>query len=101
MYGLRAVAAANVPSACLLRPSKFGVMPSTHFSLNTLTVLVSSEIDCSRLRAINGMRTFNSKLPCVPPMVMAVSLPITWAPTCMTTSGITGFTLPGMIDEPF
>ena len=34
-------------------------------------------------------------------MVMAVSLPITWADTCRTTSGITGLTLPGMIEEPF
>ncbi len=33
--------------------------------------------------------------------VIAVSLPITWAETWMTTSGITGLTLPGMIDEPF
>ena len=30
----------------------------------------------------------------------SASLPITCAPTCVTTSGITGFTLPGMIDEP-
>ncbi len=34
-------------------------------------------------------------------MVIAVSLPITWAQTCRTTSGITGLTLPGMIEEPF
>ena len=76
-------------------------MPSTHFSRNTVAVLVSSATDCSRLRAISGMRTFSSKLPCVPATVIAVSLPITWAPTCMTTSGMTGLTLPGMIEEPF
>ena len=34
-------------------------------------------------------------------MVMAVSLPMTCADTCITTSGSTGLTLPGMIDEPF
>ena len=34
-------------------------------------------------------------------MVMAVSLPMTWAATWQTTSGMTGLTLPGMIDEPF
>ena len=76
-------------------------MPSTHFSLKAFAVLLSRAIDCSRLRAMSGMRTLSSKLPCVPPMVMAVSLPMTWAPTCMTTSGMTGLTLPGMIEEPF
>ena len=50
---------------------------------------------------MSGMRTLSSKLPCSPPTVIATSLPITCAPTCMTTSGITGLTLPGMIDEPF
>ena len=33
--------------------------------------------------------------------MIAVSLPITCALTCSTTSGITGLTLPGMIEEPF
>ena len=43
----------------------------------------------------------SSKLPCMPATVIAASLPITWAHTCSTASGITGLTLPGMIDEPF
>ena len=47
------------------------------------------------------MRTFSSNWPCMPPIVIAVSLPITCALTCSTTSGITGLTLPGMIEEPF
>ena len=76
-------------------------MPWTHFSFSTVAALVSSAIDDSRLRAISGMRTLSSKLPCMPPIVIAVSLPITCAATCSTTSGITGLTLPGMIDEPF
>ncbi len=33
--------------------------------------------------------------------MIAVSFPITCADTWHTTSGITGLTLPGMIDEPF
>ena len=37
----------------------------------------------------------------MPPIVIAASLPITWAATWITTSGITGLTLPGMIEEPF
>ena len=37
----------------------------------------------------------------MPPTVMAASLPITCAATCVTTSGMTGLTLPGMIELPF
>ncbi len=50
---------------------------------------------------MSGTNTFSSKWPCMPPTAIAASFPITWAATCVTTSGITGFTLPGMIDEPF
>ncbi len=58
-------------------------------------------IESSRLRAISGTNTFSSKWPCMPPIAIAVSLPITCAATCVTTSGITGLTLPGMIELPF
>ena len=37
----------------------------------------------------------------MPAIAIAASLPITWSPTWITTSGITGLTLPGMIEEPF
>ena len=50
---------------------------------------------------MSGTRTFSSKLPCMPPSVIAASLPITCAATWSTTSGMTGLTLPGMIEEPF
>ena len=43
----------------------------------------------------------SSNAPDMPPIVIAVSLPITCAETWVTTSQITGLTLPGMIDEPF
>ncbi len=76
-------------------------MPVTHFSANSRAVEDSSAIEPSRLRAISGMRTLSSNWPCMPPIVIAVSLPITCAETCSTTSGITGLTLPGMIEEPF
>ena len=39
-------------------------------------------------------------MPCAPANPIVASLPITCAPTCVTTSAITGLTLPGMIDEP-
>ena len=61
---------------------------------------MSKRIDSSRLRAISGTNTLSSKLPCEPANAIAASLPITCAPTWVTTSAITGFTLPGMIDEP-
>ena len=50
---------------------------------------------------MSGMRTLSSNWPWSPPTVIAVSLPITCAETCSTTSGRTGLTLPGMIEEPF
>ena len=58
-------------------------------------------IESSRLRAISGTRTLSSNWPWLPATVIAASLPITWAATWITTSGITGLTLPGMIEEPF
>jgi hypothetical protein len=76
-------------------------MPSMHFSASARRGGRQSAIDCRRLRAMSGMRTLSSNWPCMPPIVTAVSLPMTCAATCRTTSGITGLTLPGMIDEPF
>ncbi|SKV46531.1 Uncharacterised protein [Mycobacteroides abscessus subsp. abscessus] len=56
--------------------------------------------DSSRLRAMTGMYTLSSKAPDRPPTVMAASLPMTCAATCVTASGSTGLTLPGMIELP-
>ena len=61
----------------------------------------SSLIESSRLRAISGTRTLSSNWPCEPPRAIAASLPITWSPTWIATSQITGLTLPGMIEDPF
>ena len=49
---------------------------------------------------ITGIATLSSKLPVAPAQAIVASLPITRAPTMMTASGMTGLTLPGMIDEP-
>ena len=46
------------------------------------------------------MKTLSSNAPCVPPKATAVSLPITCAATWVTASGMTGLTLPGMIELP-
>src|SRR5919108_3605428 len=101
MNGLSAVATASVASAEASQPARFASMPSTHRAANSSLVVLSRWIDWSRLRAISGMRTLSSNCPWSPPTVIAVSLPITWALTWSTTSGSTGFTFPGMIDEPF
>ena len=71
-----------------------------HLSANTRLTAASSRIDSSRLRAITGSITLSSKLPAAPPKATAASLPMTWATTWETASGMTGLTLPGMIDEP-
>ena len=49
---------------------------------------------------MTGTATFSSKAPVVPAKATAASLPTTWATTCTTISGMTGLTLPGMIELP-
>ena len=44
--------------------------------------------------------TLSWKLPDSPAIVIAASLPITWAATMVAASGITGLTLPGMMLLP-
>ena len=75
-------------------------MPAMHLVANTRTAAAMMRMDSSRLRAITGSITFSSKLPMAPLKATAASLPMTWAATCMTASGMTGFTLPGMIELP-
>ena len=87
-------------SASVRQRSTSATIPSMQRSASSLETLPTSVIDSSRLRAITGSITSRSKLPCVPANVIAVSLPITWAATITVASGSTGFTLPGMIDEP-
>ncbi len=49
---------------------------------------------------MSGNITLSWKLPDCPAMAMAASSPITCAATIATASGITGFTLPGMMLLP-
>ena len=49
---------------------------------------------------MTGSITLSWKLPDWPAIVIVASLPMTCAHTIVTASGITGLTLPGMIDEP-
>ncbi len=49
---------------------------------------------------ITGIATLSSKLPDAPDHATVASLPITLKHTMSVASGITGFTLPGMMDDP-
>ncbi|MNU84990.1 hypothetical protein D3C71_747210 [compost metagenome] len=60
----------------------------------------SSRTLCRKLWAIIGLNTLSSKLPLAPPMLMATSLPITWAHSMVSASLWVGLTLPGMMEEP-
>ncbi|MCY1454994.1 hypothetical protein D9M71_720970 [compost metagenome] len=62
--------------------------------------LAISSILLSRFWAMIGSITLSSKLPDCPATAMVASLPITCAATMAVASGITGLTLPGMIEEP-
>ena len=74
--------------------------PAMDLSASSTLTLARMPIDCSRLCAISGSITLSWKLPLCPAIVIAASLPITCAATIAVASGITGLTLPGMIDEP-
>ena len=50
---------------------------------------------------ISGSKAFSSSCPASAAMVMVVSCPTMWKATWLTTSGMTGFTLPGMMEDPF
>ena len=56
--------------------------------------------DCSRLCATSGIMTFNSSCPACTASEIAASFPTTWNPTIASISGMTGLTLPGMIEDP-
>ena len=60
----------------------------------------SRSIDWRILWAINGLKTFNSKCPWEPAIVIPLWLPITLTQTIVTASDWVGFTLPGIIDDP-
>ncbi len=80
--------------------SRLGSMPTAQWSLKLVMPSASRRTLCRKLCATIGRNTFSSKLPDMPPMLMATSLPITCAASMVTASLCVGLTLPGMIDEP-
>ena len=71
-----------------------------HLSANRRLTLARRRTDSSKLRAITGSITLSSKFPAAPAKAMEASLPMTWATTWDTASGMTGFTFPGIIELP-
>src|SRR5277367_3981634 len=61
---------------------------------------LSRRTEFRKLKMITGLKTLSSKLPRLPAMPMAASLPITCTATIVSASDCVGFTLPGMMFEP-
>ena len=57
-------------------------------------------MDDNKLRAVIGIAVLSCSVDIVAANVIVASLPTTCAATCCTISGMTGFTLPGMIELP-
>ena len=55
----------------------FGCIPSTAFSANDFEESANNFIDSKILWAITGLKTFNSKFPLAPAMVIVTSFPKT------------------------
>ena len=80
--------------------ARLGSIPAAQCSLKLTMPSASNRTLCRKLCATSGRNTFSSKLPLAPPMLMATSLPSTWAHSMVSASHCVGFTLPGMMDEP-
>ena len=75
-------------------------MPAMAVSASARIAFASSCIASSRSQAISGNITLSWKLPLWPAMDTAWCRPMTCAQTMHSASGITGLTLPGMIEDP-
>src|SRR5262245_27292775 len=80
--------------------SSFAVIPSTQWIRNVLAALMNIVCDSKMHAAITGSNTLSCSCPPSAAIETVRSELITRKQTMLTTSGITGLTLPGMIDEP-
>ena len=80
--------------------SALAVMPSMQCGRRLSTARSMVPIDVKRANEITGSITFSCSCPAEAASVTVRSSPITRNPVWLTTSGMTGFTLPGMIDDP-
>ena len=80
--------------------SLFTVIPSIHFS-RSVSIAFGNQVRSSiRHSVMIGSITFSCNCPASAAIITVVSLPITLKQVWFVTSGITGFTLPGIILEP-
>ena len=100
MYGFSAVAAAVLRSSSSRARSASAAMPSTHRRRSADMALRRIVEACRAFHAMTGIITFSSSCPASQASAIVWSQPITWKQTWFTISGIDGFTLPGMMDEP-
>ena len=75
-------------------------MPSTQRMRSVSKPLISSSADSKQHCAITGSMALSSICAASSAIVTHSSLPMTLKAIWFITSGITGLTLPGMIDEP-
>src|SRR6185295_6497867 len=75
-------------------------MPSTQCTRSVRAALMNIVCASKIQAAMTGSKTLSCNCPASAPIETVRSLPITRKQTMFTTSGITGLTLPGMIDEP-
>ncbi|MNR52623.1 hypothetical protein D3C85_1724920 [compost metagenome] len=80
--------------------ASLAVMPTMQCSRSMSMARCSRRIESKILKAISGSITFSCSWPPSAAMVSAKSLPMTWNATWFTASGMTGLTLPGMIELP-
>src|SRR3989442_13125931 len=100
MIGFSRVTIAVLISAFLRRTASFAVIPLTHLWAKTRATFARISMDCWRSYAITGIIVHRSRFEWEFATAIVASFPITCSATIITASQITGFTFPGMIDEP-
>ncbi len=100
MYGVSAVTTPTDDSTCAASRSVFAVIPSMQFTRSVLAAFRSQLSDCSSECAMTGSNALSCSCPPSAAMVTVTSAPAMENATWLTTSGITGLTLPGMMLDP-
>ena len=89
------------PRSTSAGPFSVAMIPVTLWRARLRADAASSCTDSRIANAATGIITLSSSSePAAPQNAIVASLPITRAATMVTDSLMTGFTLPGMIDEP-
>ena len=86
---------------CSVQRSALAVMPSTQLRAQRVAgVRAERAWSVNRANVITGSITLSSSWPAEAASITVVSRPIARKQDWLVTSGITGLTLPGMIEEP-